>query len=404
MNPKGQLALFFVAVFLTSATMGVHESIFNNFLADTFRLSAGSRGWLEFPRELPGLLVVVMTGLLAALPVTRLGVVGAAVLALGLAGLGLLGSSWTGMLAMMLLGSAGMHLLQPVGDSLSIGLANEGGRGRRMGQAGAVGTVGMIVGTGFVWLFFDAADPPYAFGFLCAAGVAALAALVFSSMHVPHLHRPRTRLVVRRQYGLYYVLEFLFGARKQVFITFGPWVLIQVYGQPASAIAGLLMIAAVLGVAFKPLVGWAIDRFGERVVLVLDGIVLAFVCIGYGYAGLLLDDAEAARRLASTCFVLDQLLFALGTGRAVYVSRLVPSPQELTSTLSVGISINHIASMTIPAFAGAVWVGYGYQNVFLGAAVLALAISACASFVPGMRTMPVFAGAVPATLAAEGDS
>jgi MFS family permease len=142
------------------------------------------------------------------------------------------------------------------------------------------------------------------------------------------------------------------------------------------------MIAAVIGIVFKPLAGRWIDRFGEKSVLVADGLALVLVCLGYGYATQLTRDPASARLLASACFILDNLLFSLGAGRAVYVSRLAESPQELTSTLSLGISINHIVSMTIPPVAGVVWVVFGYQKVFLAAAVLAFAISAFASLVP----------------------
>ena len=62
---------------------------------------------------------------------------------------------------------------------------------------------------------------------------------------------------------------------------------------------------------------------------------------------------------------------------------LADTPQELTSTLAMGVSVNHIASMTIPALAGAIWVAFGYQRVFLAAAAMALLISGLSSLVPG---------------------
>lgn len=381
MIDKRQIYYFFGAIIALSAAAGIHESIFNNFLSDQFDIEAVARGWLEFPRELPGLLVVLMAGALAVLPVTRLGLVGGVGLALGLAGMAAFGMTWSPMIAMMLLMSAGAHLLQPVGQSIAIGLSDDHNRGRRLGQMGAIGTIGMILGAGSVWLFLDKVSPQYRTAFVCAAVVAGLSALMFSRMHIPHLHQRRARFVVRRKFWLYYLLEFFFGARKQIFLTFGPWVLIKVYHQPASAIAGLFLTAAVIGIGFKPLSGMAIDRFGERVVLIFDGLVLSVVCLGYGYAMNLTGDAETARLIACGCFILDNLLFALGSGRAIYVSRLTRTPQELTSTLSLGISINHIVSMAIPAAAGAVWVVFGYQKVFLGAAGLALVIAALSSMV-----------------------
>ena len=376
------LVLFFIAVACLAVGSGLHDSIFNNFLADTFHLSAEARGWLEFPREMPGFLVVAMAGALYAFSVTGVGVVGALLFCLGSLGLAFFGRQYGAMMAMMVLGSAGMHLLQPVGASVILSLSSESTRGKWMGIAGGVGTAGMVLGTGFVWLFFDKAAPAYRLGFIVVGLMAGVAALIYASMHIPQLKQPRARLVLHQRFSLYYALEFLFGARKQIFITFGPWVLIKVYGLPASSIAGLLMAAAIIGIVFRPLSGLAIDRFGERAVMMVDGVVLAVVCIGYGYALRIAGDPDLARTIACLCFVLDDLLFSLGNARSIYVARITASPQELTSTLALGVSINHIASMTIPAVAGAVWMGLGYERVFLGAAVLALSISAVSTLVP----------------------
>ncbi|NCB40050.1 MAG: hypothetical protein EOM80_14895, partial [Erysipelotrichia bacterium] len=95
--------------------------------------------------------------------------------------------------------------------------------------------------------------------------LAGVGSLIYASMHIPHLHQRRAGMVLRKRFSLYYLLEFLFGARKQIFLTFGPWVLIKVYDLPATSIAGLLMIASVIGIVFKPLAGMAIDYFGEPI-------------------------------------------------------------------------------------------------------------------------------------------
>ena len=371
-----------------AAAMGIHDSIFNNFLSDTFSLSAEARGWLELPRETPGFLVVVTAGILSALALARVGAVGALLYVAGMVGMALLGRNYWTMMVAMCIGSAGMHLLQPVASSIVITLSDEDKRGRQMGVMGAINTVGLILGTGFVWLVFDKVAPQYRLGFICAAALGGVTALLYGLIHLPRLQKRRQRMVFRKKYRLYYVLELLFGARKQIFITFGPWVLIRVYGTPASSIAGLLMLAAIIGIVFKPLVGVMIDYFGERAVLVADGLVLAVVCVGYGYALPITGDPQRAQMLAGACLIADNLLFALGSGRAIYVSRLTDSPQELTSTLAMGVSINHVISMTIPIAAGAVWSGFGYERVFLCAAVLALTISCVASLVPakGART------------------
>ncbi len=388
---KKQTLLLLGGFAFMGVALGINESIFHNFLKDAYSIEADARGALEFPRELPGLLVVLFSGVLCMLPVARVGVVGGLVFAAGMAGLGLWGGhNYTAMMATMVLGSAGMHLLQPVSSSMAIALSKEGARGRGLGRMGAVGTVGTVLGAGLVMLFFGDSShlslphlTEYRRWFLVAAGAGALSALFYGAMHVPDLHQPRARIVLRRRYSLYYLLEFLFGARKQIFITFGPWVLIQVYGREAPGIAALLMIGSLIGIGFKPFAGWTIDRFGERTMLIMDGLLLSVICLGYGYAWHLSGDPGIAGLIASCCFVLDNLLFAFGTGRTVYASRLSGSHGETNSTLAMGISINHIASMVVPLFAGFVWMAWGYELVFAGAAVLALIIAAVSARVPG---------------------
>ncbi len=381
-----QFVLCLTAVAGMAVASGINDSIFNNFLSDTFHLSAGQRGWLELPRELPGFMVVVMTGILSALSITRLGMVGTFGAMLGLIGMSFFGRSYWPMLLMMKTYSAGIHLLQPVTASIALAIGPEATRGKRFGQMGGIETAGTVLGTGFVWLVFDKAAPQYRFGFFLAGIFAALACGIYASMNIARLHQPRSKLVFRKKFTLYYLLELLFGARKQIFLTFGPWVLIKIYHQPASSIASLLMLAAIIGIVFKPIVGLAIDHFGERKVLMFDAFMLIFVCVGYGYA-LHWTSPEHARWIAGACFIGDNLLFALGSARAVYVARITDSTPELTSTLAMGVSINHIISMTIPALAGFVWLRFGYERVFMAAAVLAIIVGILASFVPKKKTI-----------------
>jgi MFS family permease len=380
--------MFFAAVICMAAAMGIFESIFNNYLDDTFEMAADSRGILELPREFPGFMVVVMAGVLCMLTVTQLGIVGAVVFAVGTAGIGLWGGrSYGGMIILMMIHSAGLHLLQPVTSSIALSLADSSKRGMRMAQVGIVGTVGMVGGTALIKVLFNESAPAYTVWFVLAAGIALIPAVLYYRMHLPHLHQPRARMVIRKRFSLYYALEFLFGARKQIFLTFGFWVLVKEYEAKADDIAGLLMTAAIIGLGFKPMVGWTVDRFGPRAVMVADGFLLAVVCIGYGYARHFTSDADLAFRIASACFVADSLLFALGNARSVYVSHLTESHQELTSTLAMGVSINHIASMVIPMIGGAIWMAFGYERVFTAAAVLALGISAVSTLVPKHGTL-----------------
>jgi len=147
--------------------------------------------------------------------------------------------------------------------------------------------------------------------------------------------------------------------------------LIKVYHQAVATFALLGIAGTVLGIFFKPALGVAIDRFGERIIIMLESLTLIAVCLGYGFANSVLPD-NIALIIVYICFVGDNLLFACLMARATYLNKIVENKSDLTPTLSMGVSVDHIVSMTVPFFAGLLWEHIGFKYVFLTAAALAL--------------------------------
>jgi hypothetical protein len=229
----------------------------------------------------------------------------------------------------------------------------------------------MMAGAALVWIGFDYLHFDYMITFLAGGATALLASVILLRMHPRGLSgHQRTKFVLKARYRLFYLLSALFGARKQVFITFGPWVLIRVFGVPVQTIAKLLIISSVLGIFFRPQLGKAIDRFGERMILMLDAVLLFGICIGYGFSQQL-GLGERAIYVAYVCYILDLLLFAVTMARTTYLHKILEHKDDLTPTLSTGVSIDHAVSMVVPTFGGLLWVHYGYPYVFLCAAGLA---------------------------------
>jgi MFS family permease len=350
---------------------GMFETTFNNFLSDTYNLGADTRGMLEFPRELPGFLTALFAGMLFFLPETRIGAACAGVVGLGILGMAWRGTHWNSMLAFMVLWSIGTHLLMPVRSSLGMALAQGERRGARLGEISGAGIAASIVGCAIVWFVLRHSARDYTLIFIIGGAAALAATLAYLWMRMPAAHLQRPKFVWRTAYWRYYVLEFLFGARKQIFITFGPWVLVRIFHQPAYVFAQLWIIAAVLGVAVQPLLGRAIDRFGQRAVILADAVCIFVVCVGYGTAHLIPERGIALLVLCS-CLVADQLLFGTGMARDTYLARIAERPEHIAPTLSLGISINHVVSMSIPTLGGLLWVRYGHGAVFMAAACIAL--------------------------------
>lgn len=382
------LICFIIAVLFLGIAGGIFEATFNNFLSDTFDLEADARGLLEFPRELPGFLVALFAAALFFLPETMVAAMAAFATGLGLLGLAVWGVSWNWMLALMILWSTGNHLLMPVKSSIALDLSDITSRGKRLGQVQGVGIAATIIGCGVVWTTMKYMQVDYSLTFTVAGIAAMCAALAFVRMNLKDAHLRRPRFVLRKKYWLFYMLAFLFGARKQVFITFGPWVLVRIFNQPAFIIAQLLIVAAVIGIFFQPMLGRLIDRIGERRILVLDSICVVGVCLGYGLSHRI-GNQQIALYILYACYVGDLLLFGANMARTTYLSRIAEKKEDVSPTLSLGITINHAVSMSVPALGGLLWIHYGHTTVFLAAAGVAVLMMVFSAMIPGREKGPL---------------
>jgi MFS family permease len=378
LNP--QLRLFLAGIMLVGVAGGIFETTFNNFLNDTFNISANARGYLEFPRELPGFLTALFAGMLFFLPETMIAAFCAFAIGLGMIGIAIWGESWMWMITFMIVWSSGMHLMMPIRSSVTMCLADSSQKGRRLGQVAGAGVAATLVGCVIVWVGMKYLNSDYSQTFVVGGISAILGGAVFAFMRLPGAHLRRPSFVWNRKYWLFYVLAMLFGARKQIFITFGPWVLVKIFHQPAYIIAQLWIAAAVLGMFFNPLLGGIIDRFGERRVLVMDSIFVFMVCMGYGLSHLI-ESRHMALWLLYVCYVTDHLLFGVNMARTTYLSKIVVKREDIAPTLSLGITINHAVSMSVPALGGIMWMKYGHSSVFMGAAVVAVVMLIFSSMV-----------------------
>ncbi|KJR96890.1 MAG: MFS transporter [Peptococcaceae bacterium BRH_c4a] len=351
---------------------GLYDPIFNNYIAETFQVSEATRGGLEFFRELPGFLVVIFSGILMSLADIRIAVISLLIMSLGLFGQGYVSPTLQWAVVWMVMWSIGAHLFMPVSSSIAVSLSEPGEVGRKLGKWSAINTAASLLGYLFVWTGFRYFNIDYrmTFGIAAFAVVAAMVCLL--GMRVPKVSRPGITFMFKRRYSLYYLLSLLFGARKQIFLTFGPWVLIKVFHQPVTTFALLGLAGTALGIFFKPALGAAIDRLGERTIIMGESLALVAVCLGYGFAQDIFP-ATLAIFVVYACFVGDSLLFACLMARTTYLNKIVEKREDLTPTLSMGLSVDHAVSMTIPFFAGLLWELVGFRYVFLVAALLALA-------------------------------
>lgn len=363
---------------IASAFVGVSQSIdlavFNNYLSDTFHLTVSQRTILEFPRELPGFLVVFVSGALLFLGDVRIASVANMIAALGLIGLGHFSPDFYVMMVWMTVYSMGTHLFMPMSNSIGMNLAEDGNIGKVLGRINGLNTAAFLATSLVTAYIFKYVKVNYATAFTAAA-LAYMCSCVLILFMAPNKPKAKgKKLFLKKEYSLFYWLNVMYGARKQIFLTFGPWVLIKVFGQGVSTFAVLGFFVAGIGILFKPLVGNMIDWKGERFVLAFEAVALIIICAGYAFAedmSGIFGSGNAALLIICACYVIDQLLNAVTIARATYLKKIALSPEDVSPTLSMGISIDHAVSMVVPWLGSLVWNAFGYEYVFMLGALIA---------------------------------
>lgn len=369
------LAKLLITVILISSAGTVFMSVMPDYLNNGLRIGGDVRGALEIPRELPGFLLVFIAGALVRVPLRKAVAMIFATGVLAFAGFAFFSHGLVSFILFMVLWSSAMHAFIPVRDTAAIEIAGRGRRGWVLGKVGAFRSLGLILGTAVVWGAMDILQTGFQTTWI--AGGLLLIPGIFLGLRLPKSHSgdnkraEARRFIFRKKYRLFYALCMLFGARKQIFITFAPWLLVSAYGQKAPQLALAMGASAVLGIFLKPFMGSMIDRFGERRVLLIDAFLIFFLSISYGVVPYLARPAVALVFLY--CFyVVDELLFSLSMARTTYLSSIIHTDSEMVPTIGLGGTIDHIVSMTVPVIGGLLWVYAGPWAVFAMAALVAV--------------------------------
>ena len=367
------------ALFLMNFGLGLIGGASTNFFVDTLGLSGSQVLWLAGIREIPGLMLIFIAALSMHLPLARRAAVSVLVMGIGY-GLYALVQSYSALIAAALFASLGFHNWLPLRKSLAMNLASKEKAGRILGSLSSVSALASIVGMGVIAL----SSRLFSFLSLRAYYVAGGALVVIAAGLIARLHTSpsatqatQPRLLLKRRYWLYYVLTFFEGSRTQVFGTFGTLVLVQYYGLQVWEISLLLVLSGVVNFVATPLLGTWLDRLGERVVLSVGYVALALCFVGYATLHHVL--------LLAVLLIAIRFLVYLEMGLSTYVNRIAPS-KELVPTLSAGVSVNHITSVTTSLLAGTLLHIVGYEALCFGAATIimlsvpfAMALKASAS-------------------------
>ncbi|MCL2702458.1 MAG: MFS transporter [Defluviitaleaceae bacterium] len=380
------IMVFLIISAFTGLAMGLSDSILSNYFREAYNATAQDRGFIEFPREMPGVISLLLIASLAFLKNVKTAIIAMLLAAAGMTVLGLWRPSFGVMLIFIFIYSLGTHMNMPVRDSIGLSLVKDRGMGRMMGRFNSMSMAfsmlaGLIIFFGFRFGFFDFGVPVAVF--LLSAACFILAAVFFGILRkvdpAPEKDAPvNARFIFRKEYIRYYIICAFFGGRKQIMIVYSPWVLIELLGFRADSMSILAVIGAFIGIFFVPIVGRWIDRYGVRKVMMIEALAFIGVYIAYGLlsrwvGARAVSLAGPAMLLVYLLNIVDRMTAQFGMDRAIYMRQIALRPEDVTPSLSLGMSIDHILAIAGSAVCGMIWVNFGPEYVFILAGLMSAA-------------------------------
>ncbi|MGD9608332.1 MAG: MFS transporter [Desulfovibrionaceae bacterium] len=363
--------LLFLLVSTIASTAGLQawQTLINNFAVESAHLSADGIGFVQSIREVPGFLSMLVIYVLLVLSEQRAAALSVFVLGLGLCATGYFPSFW-GLTLTTLVMSAGFHYYEPLNQSLTLQHFNTFEAPVVLSRIRAVGALANIaIGVAIYFL----ADRLGYTGIFAVTGVAVMLVGLWGLCKKPCHTRgvpQKKKMYLRRRYWLYYVLTLLEGSRRQIFIVFAVYLLVQKFDYSVQAITVLFVINNCINYFFNPMIGRAINRFGERQLLSIEyaGMILVFLTYAY-------TDSHI---VAGIMYVLDFLIFNFSVAVRTYYQKIA-APEDMASGMAMGFTINHIAAVVVPVLGGFLWMVDYKIPFFIGVAlgVVSLALTQC---------------------------
>ena len=385
-NQKIKKALFLLAI--ASAFVGIYygfsDSILANYFREAYDIGAAQRGFIELPRELPGIVSLFVISALSFLRDIRIAIIAQIFGAIGMMVLGIWHPTYGVMLIFLFIYSLGLHMYIPLGDSISLSFTKMGNMGRTLGKLNSVRMAAMMLAgiatfLGFRNGIFNFEAPVVVF-IICAisfAGIGVVLTILYKTAGDPAHNSEPPKLVWKKAYIRYYVICGLYGGRKQIMLVFSPWVLIELLDFKADTMSILGVIGAFIGIFFIPAVGKMIDSFGTKKVMFFEAMGFIVIYSVYGFlTNWITHNAViltgVAMILVYMLYIVDRMSIQFSIARSIYMKSIALNPEDVTPSLSTGMAIDHIVAIVGSFVCGIIWERFGPEFVFIIAAVLSL--------------------------------
>jgi hypothetical protein len=353
----------FLMVLTISSTVGLQawRTLFNNFSVEVVGLDGSHIGMIQSVREVPGLLTLLVVFALLVIREHRLSALAILLLGLGVSVTGLF-PSFLGLLLTTLIMSIGFHYYETTNQSLTLQYFDKLtspwvlGKMRSFASAANIAVGILIYGLAS---FLNYTQIYFGIGSLIvAAGLWGFRQDPIDGGAVPQ----RKKLVFRKKYWLFYFLTFMGGARRQIFMAFAVFLMVEKFQYSIQEVTALFVINNVINYFLSPLIGKGIIRFGERKVLSLEYSSLIFIFLAYAVV--------QSKIILALLYILDHIFFNFAIAIRTYFQK-VGDPQDIAPSMAVGFTINHIAAVFLPAVGGRLWM-VDYRIPFLAGAAMSM--------------------------------
>lgn len=378
---ESSVKYFLLSLFMTGTGYGIYKGIIDNYFAEIVEVGEFGRGLIEFFREIPGLMLVAILAVFYMMSAEKLYKMGAIIMLVGLGMLSVVPPTMVLVTLSVCIYSLGEHIQLGMKNTLSLEYSREGKGGQALGYQQALYQIGTLIGYGVIiiaFLFWIKTKPYKSFFAVATILIGVAMLLSFGLTSNSQTDKTKSRFYFRKKFAKFYMLEIFYGARKQVFFTFGPYVLILFYGASATVISLLFAVSALLSFFLSPVVGKIIDRFGYKIVMISDTLILVIVCFFYGFAHHIFPK-DVAFMVCCLNYILDSIISLASMASNVYVQDISDDNEEMRATISTGISVNHLITILIALFGGLIWQKLGIETLFMISALLGLCNSAYAA-------------------------
>jgi predicted MFS family arabinose efflux permease len=347
----------------SAISWAVWLNLLNNFAIDEIDFTGAEMGILQSLREVPGFLAFTVIFVLAFIREQKLAYISLALLGSGEILTGFVATNMTFYLATIIM-SIGFHYFETINGSLTLQWIDKDKTAEFLGRVIATRSAASIIAFSLVWLLFEQFQVAYMWLYLIGGGVC-IAIVLFCWQHFslfPEKVTQTKKIILRKRYWLYYALQFMSGARRQIFVVFAGFLMVEKFDFTVAEISLLLLANAAVNIVIAPKIGRLIHRFGERKALIFEYVGLTFIFAGYAFV--------ESSYLAVFLYIADHLFFSIAIALKTYFQKIA-DPADIASSAGVSFTINHIAAVFIPVVFGLVWL-YSPSLVFLAGAGMAI--------------------------------